>query len=90
VDRQVFVTIAFAKFIGLKPYSSIPGMENLNAVAIAVKVAMEKLRPTLPPDVPELLKELIVQCWAAEATDRPSIEEVVESLSKMEVVDNKL
>ena len=65
-------------------------MEGLGGVAVAVKVATEKLRPKLPGDMPIELSKLIERCWAAEAVDRPAIEEVVEILNNMKEEETEI
>lgn len=46
---------------------------------------MQGIRPDIPTDVPEELNKLIVQCWNQDPEARPSVEQVMESLSLMEM-----
>jgi serine/threonine protein kinase len=46
---------------------------------------MQGIRPDIPPDAPEELNKLITQCWNQDPDVRPSVEQVMESLSAMEM-----
>ena len=39
-------------------------------------------RPTVPSDTPAAIRSLIGQCWAHEAAERPSFDEIVDELGR--------
>jgi len=42
------------------------------------------LRPTIHPNCPESLKQIIVQCWNQEPTNRPSSSVVIEEIERVQ------
>jgi hypothetical protein len=48
------------------------------------RVALAAYRPPIPGVVPEPIAALIQRCWAQEAAERPSMEEVVQALQQAE------
>lgn len=50
----------------------------------AATVAMEKGRPPFPEDTPKNVRDLVEACWAHDPEQRPSFDEVVSSLKKIE------
>lgn len=47
------------------------------------KITNENLRPTIPSDIPNSIKDLIQRCWRHEPDQRPSIGQIVEVLTEM-------
>jgi serine/threonine protein kinase len=58
--------------------------EDLRLAQIAYMVANEGHRPEIPDSVPPRTRELIEECWAADPNDRPTFEEIVEWLVKIQ------
>ena len=58
---------------------SPPFMGN-SIFAIATKTAVNRETPEIPERAPQLLKELLVRCFAYDAEDRPSAADLVEEL----------
>jgi hypothetical protein len=54
--------------------------------AYAKRVALAAYRPPIPGVVPAPIAALIQRCWAQEAAERPSMEEVVQTLQQAEGV----
>eukprot|EP01119_Soliformovum_irregulare_P001805 TRINITY_DN1159_c0_g2_i1.p1 TRINITY_DN1159_c0_g2~~TRINITY_DN1159_c0_g2_i1.p1 ORF type:complete len:877 (+),score=308.98 TRINITY_DN1159_c0_g2_i1:74-2704(+) len=52
---------------------------------IATAVAEKGLRPSLPHDVPEQLKNIIIQAWSANPEDRPTASVMLQTLRSMDV-----
>jgi len=48
---------------------------------VIVKVSKEHVRPTIPINTPEKLKNVITKCWSHDADVRPSCEELLEELT---------
>ncbi len=55
-----------------------PGMMNLDIV----KFLQEKKTMQVPKDCPLLIVNLITKCWEYEGTQRPSFQEIVETLKE--------
>jgi serine/threonine protein kinase len=53
------------------------------------KVCLEHLRPTIPPECPESLRELIIDCWADDPQRRPSFRDIVSRLDDV-IVDSAI
>lgn len=48
---------------------------------VIVKVSKEQVRPTIPPNTPERLRNIITRCWSHDSDVRPTCEELLEQLS---------
>jgi hypothetical protein len=59
------------------PYEGL----NRNYVTLAV---IDGLRPTIPPQIPDQLKDLITACWDPVAEKRPTFKEIRNRLSELE------
>ncbi|GBC41343.1 kinase-like domain-containing protein [Rhizophagus irregularis DAOM 181602=DAOM 197198] len=59
------------------PYNNVPHNH-----ALAIKIC-KGLRPNIFKYTPKLLADLITKCWDAEAENRPTAEELYETLSKL-------
>lgn len=53
---------------------------------IIIQSAKENLRPTIPPNCPEVLINLIKMCWDPNPDLRPSSAQVLEVLTELETV----
>jgi len=51
---------------------------------ILINVAKKGKRPTIPPETPESLKNLITSCWSAEPTDRPETAQILSTLREIQ------
>ncbi len=54
--------------------------QEMSPVQVAVKVATEGIRPSIPPDCPAPLRFLIQKCWEHDPRLRLSSEDVVNIL----------
>jgi len=51
---------------------------------IIIQSAKEDLRPNLPAECPQLLRELIVDCWHKQQVSRPKLEDIIQRLGDIE------
>jgi len=51
---------------------------------IIIQSAKEDLRPSIPPECPQLFRELIVDCWHKQQVSRPKLEDIIQRLSDIE------
>jgi len=51
---------------------------------IIIQSAKEDLRPSIPPECPPSLKELIIACWHKQQVARPTLEEIMQKLNVVE------
>eukprot|EP00897_Mesotaenium_endlicherianum_P001955 jgi/Mesen1/1788/ME000014S01189 len=80
VDVFSFAIIFYEMFEGLPPFA-----KTMTAEGVAWKTAMEAVRPpfkakTYPPGT----RELIVQCWAGVASQRPTFSKIIEKLEEID------
>ncbi|ETW02456.1 TKL protein kinase [Aphanomyces invadans] len=61
--------------------ASVP-FADTPAALVAMAVIQENKRPTISPNIPTPLKELISKCWHKEATVRPDAATIVNDLTK--------
>ncbi|RHZ76967.1 hypothetical protein Glove_187g72 [Diversispora epigaea] len=73
-DVYSFAFIAYEIFTGLLPYPDVP-----HDVVLARKIC-DGLRPKFPLHTPKLLKRIIMKCWDAQFTNRPTFKEVFDEL----------
>ena len=75
---------------GQDPYGGLTSFEIMEGVT------HHELRPIIPDTWPESLRELLKQCWASSAAERPSFAAVVNMLEEgridfpCEAVENEL
>jgi hypothetical protein len=77
-DVFAFGLILFEILIGRPAFP-----ESLNPLQIAFAVAIDNARPEIPDSVLRPARELIADCWEADADDRPTFEEIVDRLEEM-------
>ncbi|RHZ80043.1 hypothetical protein Glove_139g183 [Diversispora epigaea] len=75
-DVYSFGIIAYEMITGFPPYPDIPHDEDL-----AIKIC-NGLRPKIPFHTPKLITRMIMRCWDARVTHRPTFEELWNELYK--------
>ncbi|RHZ86336.1 hypothetical protein Glove_52g84 [Diversispora epigaea] len=75
-DVYSFGIIAYEMVTGFPPYPDIPHDKDL-----AMKIC-DGLRPKIPFHTPKLITRMIMRCWDARVTHRPTFEELKNELDK--------
>ncbi|RHZ69955.1 hypothetical protein Glove_276g16 [Diversispora epigaea] len=75
-DVYSFGIIVYEMITGFPPYPDIPHDEDL-----AIKIC-NGLRPKIPFHTPKLITRMIMRCWDARVTHRPTIDELKDELKK--------
>ncbi|RHZ69942.1 hypothetical protein Glove_276g34 [Diversispora epigaea] len=75
-DVYSFGIIAYEMITGIPPYPEIPHDKDL-----AIKIC-NGLRPKIPFHTPKLITRVIMRCWDARVTHRPTFEELSKELEK--------
>ncbi|RHZ79992.1 hypothetical protein Glove_139g295 [Diversispora epigaea] len=75
-DVYSFGIIAYEMITGFPPYPDIPHDEDLT-----IKIC-NGLRPKIPFHTPKLITRMIMRCWDARVTHRPTFEELKNELQK--------
>ncbi|RHZ77889.1 hypothetical protein Glove_169g33 [Diversispora epigaea] len=75
-DVYSFGIIAYEMVTGFPPYPDIPHDNDL-----ALKIC-NGLRPKIPFHIPKLITRIIMRCWDARVTNRPTFEELEDKLFK--------
>ncbi|RHZ49238.1 hypothetical protein Glove_527g9 [Diversispora epigaea] len=75
-DVYSFGIVAYEIITGFPPYPDIPHDEDL-----AIKIC-NGLRPKIPFHTPKLITRMIMRCWDARVTNRPTFEELWKELEK--------
>ncbi|RHZ69932.1 hypothetical protein Glove_276g8 [Diversispora epigaea] len=75
-DVYSFGIIAYEMITGFPPYPDIPHDEDL-----AIKIC-NGLRPKIPFHTPKLITRMIMRCWDARVTHRPTFKELKDELKK--------
>ncbi|RHZ59199.1 hypothetical protein Glove_365g80 [Diversispora epigaea] len=75
-DVYSYGIIAYEMITGFPPYPDIPHDNEL-----ALKIC-NGLRPKIPFHTPKLITRMIMRCWDARVTNRPTIMELEEELGK--------
>ncbi|RHZ85061.1 hypothetical protein Glove_71g76 [Diversispora epigaea] len=75
-DVYSFAIIAYEIITGLPPYPDVPHDNDL-----ALKIC-DGLRPKIPIHAPKLITQMIMRCWDARITCRPTFYELNEELKK--------
>ncbi|RHZ78028.1 hypothetical protein Glove_168g39 [Diversispora epigaea] len=76
VDVYSFGIIVYEMITGFPPYPDIPHNEGL-----AIKIC-NGLRPKIPFHTSKLITRMIMRCWDARITHRPTFEELYDELKK--------
>eukprot|EP01018_Ginkgo_biloba_P033194 Gb_05520 [translate_table: standard] len=74
VDVYSFGIVLWELITGMLPF------QNMTAVQAAFAVVNKGVRPTIPPDCPPALAEIMTRCWDANPDVRPAFREVVRML----------
>eukprot|EP00474_Spongospora_subterranea_P006066 CRZ06524.1 hypothetical protein [Spongospora subterranea] len=61
--------------------------EAMNGVQVSVAVATQQLRPKMPEDVPNDIRELIENCWSNNPALRPAFSDIVQRLKAIQQSD---
>ncbi|PNH11050.1 putative serine/threonine-protein kinase [Tetrabaena socialis] len=77
VDTYAFGILLHELFTGGRAYSGVP------KALLPHEVAVQGLRPVLPPYTPPAFRLLVESCWDASPHARPSIQEVMAALQSM-------
>lgn len=77
-DVYSFALVAWEMLTYKVPYA------DLSAVEAAMGVAVRSERPPLPAECPEAIKALVEACWAQAAAARPTFQQVLSSLGRVE------
>ncbi|PNH11071.1 Mitogen-activated protein kinase kinase kinase MLK4 [Tetrabaena socialis] len=77
VDTYAFGILLHELFTGGRAYSGMP------KALLPHQVAVQGLRPVLPPYTPPAFRLLVESCWDASPHARPSIKEVMAALQSM-------
>ncbi|RHZ74096.1 hypothetical protein Glove_227g138 [Diversispora epigaea] len=75
-DVYSFGIIAYEIVTGFPPYPDIPHDKDL-----AMKIC-NGLRPKIPFHIPKLITRIIMRCWDARVTHRPTFEELYDELDQ--------
>ncbi|RHZ88647.1 hypothetical protein Glove_21g68 [Diversispora epigaea] len=75
-DIYSFGIIAYELITGFAPYYDVPHDKDL------ARQICDGLRPKIPFHTPKLITRIIMRCWDARNTHRPTFEELDEELSK--------
>jgi serine/threonine protein kinase len=81
-DSYSFAMTCFELLSGENPFSAMPGINWSKAKEALVAGR----RPPLPKDCPELLRELIVECWQTNPVQRPAFTEICRRLQDVRAV----
>lgn len=73
-DVFSFAVIVWEAIAWSEPYPDMGSSEVMSGVASGT------LRPILPPHTPSELKTLLLRCWRADPSERPTFDELVPQL----------
>mmetsp|Transcript_6627 Transcript_6627/g.14441 ORF Transcript_6627/g.14441 Transcript_6627/m.14441 type:complete len:525 (+) Transcript_6627:66-1640(+) len=83
VDVWSFAMVVYEIITEILPFTNTPGAKNANSVKLGLHL-LRGLRPTasaIREDSPQDLVNLMGECWAGDAAQRPSFNDVFEQLS---------
>ncbi|RHZ80177.1 hypothetical protein Glove_139g23 [Diversispora epigaea] len=75
-DVYSFAFVAYEIIIGIPPYHDVPHDKDL-----AFKIC-NGFRPKIPFHIPKLITQIIMRCWDARITHRPTFDELYNELNK--------
>ncbi|RHZ69926.1 hypothetical protein Glove_276g61 [Diversispora epigaea] len=75
-DVYSFAIVAYEIITGFQPYSDVA-----HDVELALKIC-NGLRPRIPFHTPKLITQMIMRCWDARITHRPTFKELYKELDK--------
>jgi serine/threonine protein kinase len=87
IERQEYSTKSDVWAFGItmiEIMTSAPPYPGEIPVNVAIKVS-NGLRPQLPSNRPEKLCELLKRCWETKPEDRPSFDEIYETLNEIQL-----
>ncbi|KAK3238909.1 hypothetical protein CYMTET_51119 [Cymbomonas tetramitiformis] len=84
-DVYAFGILLFEVFSREEPYMGLVPAEVLPAVADMN--CAEEMRPKIPPGVPQLVIDLMKECWSKNRLRRPTFEEIVTRVGELNVDD---
>ncbi|KAG0605062.1 hypothetical protein M758_9G028500 [Ceratodon purpureus] len=79
-DTYSFAVVCSEILTGQSPYKGGPSGNELTKGVIS-----GELRPKLPQDCPDYLREFLSQCWAPNPKDRPAFKEITQTLSGFKI-----
>jgi len=84
VDVYSFAMVLWEMLTGKVPFSGMgTNGEDLSAVQVMMKVAVEKVRPEIPKSCPKMVYKLIEDCWQHDPLKRPSVDEIITRLEQI-------
>jgi serine/threonine protein kinase len=79
VDVYAFGLLLFAMFTSRKPFDEyMKGYKGHNPAFYLMNLIQKGTRPTLPPDLPDKVAEMIQACWDSAPDNRPTFAEILE------------
>jgi hypothetical protein len=82
VDVYSFAISVFVILTGLEPYPKATDYVH------ARRVAVEKIRPTIPWGIPRGIADLMASCWNDRSADRPTFEQIRATMEEDPLLEN--
>ena len=57
---------------------------DMHPLSVGYKVMMEGLRPAIPPECPDVYRNIMESCWDEDTDVRPTFEELISTVGKIE------
>ena len=77
------VTSASCNLTGIVSAASLCCCSGLHYGEVFERVALQQERPPIPPEMPEVMRSLMVSCWADSPIVRPTFRMIQQSLADM-------